>query len=126
MKRKGLEIISRVKHKIRTLMGAKNLTETELAERMDMSQQNLNRIMNKSNDIKLSTVGRAADAIGVDISEILSIVQNNNDNTTANTQENNVTVNDKKSLDDMLKYQNEINLEMIKLLKSISDKLDKI
>lgn len=127
MKKEGLELILKVKNKIRALMQTKNITETELADRMEMSQQNLNRIMNKSNDIKLSTIEKAAESIGVDISELIpfNIVQNNNDSVTA-TQENNVTVHDKKSVEEMFKHQNELNLEMMKLLKIVSEKLDKI
>ena len=54
---------------------AAGLSQTELAERMDMQQPNIARLEKKPGDPSLSTLQKLAAVLGVDIGEVIAAVE---------------------------------------------------
>ncbi|MBL7789906.1 MAG: helix-turn-helix transcriptional regulator [Chitinophagales bacterium] len=103
MNRKGL--VSRIKSKIIEKMSQRGLTQTTLAQKIDTSQQALNKLLNQSDDISISKMEKIAEALDIKFNELLplNINQNNNDGSKENYQT--ININEKDVLNQILENQ---------------------
>jgi DNA-binding XRE family transcriptional regulator len=58
---------------------AAGLSQSELAEKMDMKQPNIARLEKKPGDPSLSTLRKLASVLGVDIGEVIAAVEATNE-----------------------------------------------
>lgn len=123
MKKQSRSLATFVKAKIKELIGTKNITQAKLAERMNTSQQALNKKMNKSKDIYLGDMEKVADSLGVQFTDLLpfNLVQNNAEESKEIKQVENLTINETSIIEKLLENQ----AQMMAVLREIADKIDK-
>lgn len=69
------EYIARMREALRRIMKAKDAKPTTLSQAVGPSKTLVSEVLNKNNDIKLSTVARLAQELDVSIGEVLGIQQ---------------------------------------------------
>jgi transcriptional regulator with XRE-family HTH domain len=111
MNRKGL--VSKIKTKIIEKMSQRGLTQTILAQKLDTSQQAVNKLLNQSDDISITKMEKIAEALDIKFNELLplNINQNNNDSSKENVQT--ININEKEVLNQILESQKQL-MELIK------------
>jgi len=120
MRRKGL--VSRIKGRILETMSQKGLNQTLLAKRLDTTQQAVNKLLNKSDDISINKMEKIAEALDIKFNELLplNIIQNNTENSKENIQIQSLTLNDKDLLNQILENQK----MLIDLTKLVMERYD--
>lgn len=58
--------------RIKEVLKEYNITQIELAERLGINRVSVSRLLSDSNDMRLSTLQKIADAIGCEVCELIS------------------------------------------------------
>lgn len=111
IRKKG--IVSEIKTRIVNAMNIKGLNQTLLASRLDTSQQAVNKLLNKSNDISISKMEKIAEALNIKFNELLPLTINQNNNDGASEIVQNISINEKEVLNQILDNQ-KLLLELTK------------